>query len=881
MGKSVKKVIGTLGIIALVAITGGAALFAAAGFSISVSSVSTVVALSLGAISIGFGPELPTVDGARHLAENLSVSSSATAIRSVVFGRSGIAGQILFRKNIENSGDTPDELLLILGLAGYPCTSLEKFWFNDELVFDGDSTTGPGAITSGTFDGDLWVWFRTGDETSDAFADIATLSSEWDAKTRKLRGIPSIGIRLKVTEKVEGRLEPLAQIKGAKLYDPRLDSTVPGGSGSHDFDDPSTWAFSTNPKLAELLYLRGASVEGVRIFGMGKPAAAIDLENFASEANICEEQISVLGGGSIDRYSCNGLLVPGRDHRTNLRLLLSASAGTLDASEGIYRTFAGAWRSSSMTLTEADVDGAPSEIQLQQDPAREVNVIQGSFADPNDGWQVKEYPERRDQDSIDVVGENSVTLDLPFTTDHRIAQRIAKIEMYRANAPKHFAANYWLRTIPLQPGDIVTQTYARYALSSQTFRVAFWGLGAEDDRDGQRRLVVSMRLVEENQAWFSWDESTEEQSTTSITALPSVSRLPRLTTLNDVAVFEGSSPPANPKVGWLWLDTDVGIVFRWSGSAWVDYSTQVALSGAALLNSGAERNDLFGWTEVDGSWSINDAEPRFGTYHFQCASETGVLRLDNDSRLQVEPGERVLAMGFVQRTGSPGAEKRECRVRIEWRDSADSMISRSDGNRIDTVTYGLSRVIGIAPATAVSAIFLFQSPTTAGDAQGMRCDGAWMGIVSRGEDNIELAFAEPADGTLNVPTINVGAGGFFDTLVVDDVTWLNDTDETVDVIFDYTGLFALAAAEATISYFIHGRWDVGGSPTNDGDTDLKLTEIDPLHATRAGKLVISVADGETVTGEMCISVSAPPFTNLDPEDVEYKGVSLAIEVPKL
>ncbi|KKK59070.1 hypothetical protein LCGC14_3038060, partial [marine sediment metagenome] len=308
MGKTVTKILIGIAII----VSAGLLLPVVVGaFGVGALSYALVAVQLLGVSTIfnAFAPELDTGAGSRLLAENLSISSSPTAVRGVVFGRSGIAGQILFRENIKNSGSTPDELLIILGLAGYPVNSLEKFWFNEVLVFDGDSTTGPGAITTGKFSGDLWVWFRTGEETSGAFNEIAALSTDWAAKARTLRGIPSIGIRVKITEKVDGKFQPLAQIKGSKLYDPRLDSTVPGGSGAHRFADPATWAWSENPKLAELLYLRGADVATTRIFGMGKAAAAIDLENFASEANICEEQINVVGGGTIDRYTCNGLLI--------------------------------------------------------------------------------------------------------------------------------------------------------------------------------------------------------------------------------------------------------------------------------------------------------------------------------------------------------------------------------------------------------------------------------------------------------------------------------------------------------------------------------------------------------------------------------------------
>lgn len=539
MGKTVKKILIGIAII----VSAGLLLPVVVGaFGVGALSYALVAVQLLGVSTIinAFSSDIDTGAGGRLLAQNLSIFSSATAVRTIVFGRAGIAGQILFRENIRNTGSTPDELLIILGLAGYPATSLEKFWLNGELVFDGDSTTGPGAITTGKFADDLWVWFRTGEELSSAFPDIAALSTDWNAKTRILRGIPSIGIRLKITEKVDGKFQLLAQIKGSKLYDPRLDSTIPGGSGAHRFADPATWAFSVNPKLAELLYLRGSDVNGTRIFGMGKAAAAIDLENFAAEASVCEEQIDVVGGGTIDRYTINGLLIPNSGHKTNLQRLLSASAGTMDASGGVYRTFAGAWRSPSLAFTETDIDGAPTDMQLQIDPSKEVNVIGGVFAEPAEMWVVKEYPELTDAASITLFGENPKKLDLPFTTDHRIAQRISKIQLKRLNARRAFSANYWLRAASLQPGDIITQTYSRYKITAETFRVDFWALEPSEDRQSNRRLLVSMRLVEELQSWFDWDESTEEQPINAGGILPATGA-PRITEVFYIKPITGTA----------------------------------------------------------------------------------------------------------------------------------------------------------------------------------------------------------------------------------------------------------------------------------------------------------------------------------------------------
>jgi len=571
MGKVVKIALGaailvagavTLGI----GLAAGAPLFGTfgalgtVGIGVAGFTLSSGLLLTIGGgliFSAVAGPGGLGVQARRQLAENLSISSGALETRSIIFGRAGVAGQVIFRKNISNASDPPttdddpDEILIILALAGTPATALEKLWFNDELVFDGDTTTGPGAITSGKFANDLWVWFRTGEETTAAFPEIASMSSEWAAKTRILRGIPAVAMRIKVTQDLDGRLEPLFQVRGAKLYDPRKDDTVPGGAGAHRFDDPTTFEWSENPKLAELMYLRGVSINGRRIVGMGKGTDAIDLESFAAEANVCEEQVAVKGGGTIDRYTGNGVLRPTNDHRQNLQQILSASAGIMDASGGIYRTFAGAWRSPVMDLTEDDISDVPRDIGLETEASEGVNVIGGGFANPADRWAIREVPELRDQASIDRIGENRVNVDLPFTIDHRIAQRIFKIEMRRANARKQIVADYWLRVMGIQPGDIVTQQYTRYGFAGDTMRVALWGLEAREDRQGNRTLMSPMRLVEEQESWFEWDADMEEADLGSVTQLPPAIRAPRLQELRGTPLFLGSTPAilAEQRVG--------------------------------------------------------------------------------------------------------------------------------------------------------------------------------------------------------------------------------------------------------------------------------------------------------------------------------------------
>ena len=74
------------------------------------------------------------------------------------------------------------------------------------------------------------------------------------------------------------------QVRGKKVYDPRLDSTA-GGSGSQRFNDVSTYAYSDNPALCFLNYITDNEV------GKGLTESQINMSTFSSAANVCDTEV--------------------------------------------------------------------------------------------------------------------------------------------------------------------------------------------------------------------------------------------------------------------------------------------------------------------------------------------------------------------------------------------------------------------------------------------------------------------------------------------------------------------------------------------------------------------------------------------------------------
>lgn len=76
--------------------------------------------------------------------------------------------------------------------------------------------------------------------------------------------------------------------RGEKVYDPRLDSTYPGGSGACRLGVESTYVYSASPPLHAGTYAFGRYQNGVKVFGLGLAADGIDWAAIVDWANDCD-----------------------------------------------------------------------------------------------------------------------------------------------------------------------------------------------------------------------------------------------------------------------------------------------------------------------------------------------------------------------------------------------------------------------------------------------------------------------------------------------------------------------------------------------------------------------------------------------------------------
>ena len=217
-------------------------------------------------------PDTPNMDGqAEQNAKGVLVNkTSSNASLPIIYGKRKVGGVAVF---METSGTDNTYLYMIMALCEGGVESCEKIYIDDKLVTWsgalGDATertvnssdsnfykadpTVDGASAEST----ISVTWYDGDDDQTYNTTVGALSS-WTSNHR-LRGVSYLALKFKWNQDwFSGIPNVKAEIKGRKVYDPNLDGTNTGGTGSHREDTASTWAHSDNPVLCTLDYMRNA-----------------------------------------------------------------------------------------------------------------------------------------------------------------------------------------------------------------------------------------------------------------------------------------------------------------------------------------------------------------------------------------------------------------------------------------------------------------------------------------------------------------------------------------------------------------------------------------------------------------------------------------------
>lgn len=597
----VLKIIAGVALIATAVLTGGGSL----GFLGLAVSKGTLIAmgatLALGGVAEAFmGPSVPKSQLSR-----LNVSLDPTTPRKAVFGTTAMNLDLRYH---EASGTDQEYIDYIIALSAHKVKAISEIWFEEKLAW-----TAATGVTS-TYTGYLEVATILEGSSTNYFT--VNTGSRWGSSQR-LTGCAQVKIRIKRSGNTKEAESPLLSGMpsrvtiigdGALLYDPRKDSTVAGGSGTHRANNQATWGTYTdpddtdNPALQLLWWLLGWRVNGELSIGCGVPANRIDLPSFITAANICDETVTLATGGTQKRYRTSGTASDGDDRMAVINTFLTCMNGTLRDSNGKL----------SLTVIKNDLadyvltfDENDVLDEFEWNQTRGLNdtysVVRGRFIDPsqNSLYQLVDYPQ------IEIAGgspdgiERVMTLDLPFVEDGRRAQRIAKQVLQRNQYKGTFSATFTAKAQGCVVGDVVRLTFPALGWSNKLFRV----ISQEIRFDGQ----VPLALIEENAAIYAWDNDDSAPVTPNSPTVYDPLNNPLIIAISDaeaaadgkIVTFFQPSTPAAGQIGDIWFDTDdSNKMYRWSGTAWVlardtGITTAISTASDALATADGKVTSFF------------------------------------------------------------------------------------------------------------------------------------------------------------------------------------------------------------------------------------------------------------------------------------------------
>ena len=463
-------------------------------------------------------PDTPTMElQAEQNAKGVLLNKiSANSPIPVVYGKRKIGGNMVF---CETSGTDNEYLYMIFTLAEGQCESCEKIYIDDkEVTWSGALTDGT-ERTVGSGDSNFYkdsaslisVTWYDGDDDQTYNTTVGALSS-WTSNHR-LRGISYLALKFKWNQDAFSGLPNVhALLKGRKVYDPNLDGTKTGGSGSHREDTASTWAWSNNPVRCTLDYMRNTR------FGLGIANSYFDGDyaDWQTAADVCDTDVTPYGSASaIDLLDMNYVLDTKKKCIDILKMMINGFRGYLNYANGQYKVISESTGSASISLTEDNIIGGLKVSSMDRNSR--YNRVIVTYINPDKNYQTDQAQFPPLDDSGLTSADRHATMktadggflqegrfDYPTITNSYQAQELAEVILRRSRNNLNVALRCDATGLDLMVGELVNVTHGTPSFSAKTFRVQGMQVNAD--------LTVELQLTEYQASYYTF--ATQAQAAT-------------------------------------------------------------------------------------------------------------------------------------------------------------------------------------------------------------------------------------------------------------------------------------------------------------------------------------------------------------------------------
>ena len=457
--------------------------------------------------------------------------------RSFIVGRTATAGSLVYVNTFEFDAKSPNSrLTMVIALSDLPVAGLNRVMVNGEYVtLDYGGLTSRGwPVLEYRIDGVdyLWIKFYDGTQTTADNYLVNKVSSgkrPW-SNTRVGYGVAYAIVSARIKQGLfTGVPRCVFEIDGMDLYDVSKDSSE-GGSGSHDWSDPTTWGGAGNdsPVVQAYNIMRGISYNGTWFYGpQTMSGGRLPSSEWIASINKAAALVTT-NQGQEPRYRSGAEIPVNLPIGDALAELMTTCSGRIADMGGIYKPHVGEIGAADFTLTDDDLRSNEEET-FEPFPEIDdtINGIVASYPEPEEAYQMKAAPPRYDAalEAEDGNRRLAVTVELPFVPYKKQVQRLGKESLAEARRHRRHVVPLPPEFSIYEPNDVCSFTSAIHGYSNKLFRVN----SSLDKPNGD----VVLDLIEADPADYSWDENTDLLEDTIV---PPVSLIPDAQDIGSFAV---------------------------------------------------------------------------------------------------------------------------------------------------------------------------------------------------------------------------------------------------------------------------------------------------------------------------------------------------------
>lgn len=482
-----------------------AAIVSALAITGTAATVATFVITT--ALQLAGAYALSKLAGPKQKAQDRQASVTTINVgevpREVVFGRACTGGSLMSACNYGGEYGTDWECLE-MALADHQLDGLEGYYI--------DSTYYPflGNGLQAGFSNCLDIEFVN---ANDDVAPPARFAAAGFGDLDRARGVAKVWFAYKADSKVwpQGRPSVKFVVRGKRCYDPRLDDTVPGGSGPQRWNAPFTWTWTENAKICHYNFQRGIyaldQVDQPQHLLVGRGLTAIEAppERVFAAANVCDELVALKAGGTERRYRVGGVIRADETFDAVEEMFAAAMAGVIVQREGGVEIEPGQAKSTVAEITDLDlVVGEKVSFDRFLPDTQRMNSVVGRYIEPAQAWSDHAAPIRRSiLDIQDDGGPREESLSLSLVTSGTQAQRCAEIHRRLGRMERRSTIVLGPRFSGLEEGDWIGWTSdRRHGGGRVVYRVEAWS------RAPSWRRTLALREIASSA--FTWVAANDE-----------------------------------------------------------------------------------------------------------------------------------------------------------------------------------------------------------------------------------------------------------------------------------------------------------------------------------------------------------------------------------